>query len=459
MIRFTCDDEILTKAYEIALNDCLMNIKSFKSGLLAQEAPCIMAGAGYESPWTRDTAINVYNAFALLDRAVAKNTLYAVLNQEEERYYVDAGDQYWDAIIWAIGAERYYTVTGDTAFLKLAQNTLTNSLEKFEKEEFDAEDNLFRGAAVYGDGIAAYPDRYGAEIIGPGIMDWPKSYPDEVLNVGVGIPMKALSTNCIYYQAYTILARMNERLGLDSTEPRKKAEALKRAINKSFWNEKKGSYDYLAYECDHQEALGVAFALLFGVADERQAALVLKNADITEQGIACVWPSFERYLTLGGYGRHSGAIWPHAQGFWGSACATHGDIRGFETELYTLAKRAVRDGQFYEIYHPDSGEVYGGLQEDAYKHIRLWKSEPHQTWSATAYLSLIYYHILGADIGEGTVTFAPMLPTGINRVTVNDFQVGNTVFDIQIIRNGVGEASCTYDTAREGRVSICLAVS
>ena len=456
MVYFACDDETLTKAYQIALQDYNSNVHLYKDGILTQQEPCIMAGAGYNTPWTRDTAINVYNAVALLERDVALNTLYSVLKKTGSNYQIDG--QYWDAVIWSIGAFRYYTVTGDTEFLKIAQNALSNSLKRFEREEFDSSDNLFRGAAVYGDGIAAYPDRYSEGVGSSGIEGWVGAHPDEKVNIGAGLPMKALSTNCVYYQAYVVLAQMNDILGIETETPLKKAEALKTAINKVFWNEEKGTYDYLAYECDYQEALGVAFVLLFGVADERQAALVLENTYVTEQGIACVWPAFDRYLNLDGYGRHSGTVWPHAQGFWASACATYGYTYGFEFELFVLAEKAVANGQFHEIYHPDTGEVYGGLQGSGKNDISLWGSVEHQTWSATGYLSLVYYHILGADIQEGTISFTPYLPTGVNEATVSGFKVGNTTFEITITRGGDGVSTFSYDTTQEDTVRVHMSV-
>ena len=459
-IGFTCDDNILTEAYKIALDDVKSNIKLYKDGLLTNDVFCILAGGGetdgYDTPWTRDTAINTYNALALLDREVAWNTLFSVLEKKGEDYFIDG--QYWDAIIWAIGAYRYYTVTGDREFLQVAQNAISNSLARYEKYEFDPEDNLFRGPAVYGDGIAAYPDKYSEGGGSSCILVWPHANKEKKHPVGYGIPMKALSTNCVYHQAYKILAKMNESLGLDATDALAKAEALKIAINKVFWNEENGTYDYLAYECDYQEALGVAFVLLFDIADDRQTELVLKNTYVTKQGIACVWPSFERYLKLGGYGRHSGCIWPHAQGFWASACAAKGYTEGFESEMYALASKAVTNGQFHEVYHPDSGEIYGGLQGSGQNNIGLSRSVEHQNWSATGYLSLIYYHILGATIEEGSVTFAPTLPSGVNQATVNGFVVGNTTFEITITRGKADAAKATYTTTEKKTVSVCLSV-
>ena len=458
MIYFACDDKTLTDAYKIAVADATGNVKDYKAGALESSAKCIIAGAGYSTPWTRDTAINVWNAFALLDPEVSKNTLLSVVKKQGKGYIIDG--QYWDAVIWGIGAYAYILTTGDEGFVPVAQSALANSLKKYEAQEFDPEDGLFRGPAVYGDGISAYPDKYAVSTHS-GIEGWPGAAENKELRAkkGVGIPMKALSTNCVYYEAYNVLAALNGMMGEDPAPALEKAEKLKDAINRIFWNEKKGTYDYLAYECDHQEALGIAFALLFGVADARRTALVLENAKICEHGIACVYPTFERFSALGGYGRHSGTIWPHAQGFWARAAFAGGYFYEFENELRLLAEKAVRDGQFYEIYHPDTGEVYGGLQSGGHGDISLWGSCEHQTWSATAYLSLIYYHLLGATVEKGKVSFKPYLPAGVNEASVSGFKVGKTTFDVVIVRNGEGEKEASFDTTEEKTVRLFLSVN
>lgn len=458
MIYFHCDNETLTKAYKVAFADITGNIKQYSAGALTTSAPCLMAGADYDTPWTRDAAINVWNGFALMNPEVSKNTLMSVLKKTGRQYSIDG--QYWDAIIWAIGAYQLINVTHDMEFAEIAQNAITNSLIRFEREEYDAKDGLFRGGAVYGDGIAAYPDHYAVDAPNPGLGGWLENpaNKDKIVPIGEGIPMKALSTNCCYYQAYVIQAQLNAMLGKDTTEPLKKAEAMKAAINKAFWNEEKGNYDYLAYECDYQEAIGLGFVILFGIADERQTALVLQNTQVTEQGIAIVWPCFDRYLNLGGYGRHCGVIWPHGQGFWARACSQNGYRYGYEYEMFLMAEKAVRDNQFYEIYHPDTGEIYGGIQEFGPNNFGMWGSASHQTWSCTGYLSLIYYELLGADIGEKSVTFKPYLPEGVNEATFSGFKVGGMTFDIVITRGGDAASTATFDTTAEGNVRVHLSV-
>src|ERR1051326_1976786 len=148
----------INRAYRIAVGDLLGNIRLFRDGLLDQPMLVLLAGLDYDTPWTRDTAINVWNGISLFWPDVARNTLLSVLERKQVDVYI--GGQYWDAIIWAIGAWTYYLHTGDREFLALAFDAIKNSLKYFEQTEFDSTSGLFRGPAVYGDGVSAYPDRY-----------------------------------------------------------------------------------------------------------------------------------------------------------------------------------------------------------------------------------------------------------------------------------------------------------
>jgi hypothetical protein len=179
----------------IALGDLLGNIQPFQDGLLNEPLPVLLAGLNYDTPWTRDAAINVWNSLGSIWPGVARNTLMSVLEYKPGGLRI-AG-QYWDAIIWTLGAWAYYLSTGDVEFLALADNAIRNSLEHYRLEEFDSHSGLYRkdkanGPAVYGDGVSAYPDRYS-----PGgtssILDWVKSNPTQKADRGYGIPMMALS--------------------------------------------------------------------------------------------------------------------------------------------------------------------------------------------------------------------------------------------------------------------------
>lgn len=436
MPYFTCDLNLLNEAFRLAVGTVSGNIVPFKDGLLKEEKACLMAGLDYDTPWTRDTAINVWNALAVLSPEVSKNTLLSVLEKDGGK--VRIGGQYWDAIIWAVGAYHYFKVSGDKEMLPVITEAVANSLEYFEKTEFDKERNLFRGAAVYGDGVAAYPDKYTNENKDPRVWAWQDTHPEEKYPVGYGLPMFALSTNCVYAEAYRICAELHKLTGKPYQNYYLKAENMKNAINKHFWNEERGSYDYLAGECDHQEGLGIAFALLFDIADGDKKRRMLENIKITPNGIACVYPAFSRYTVYGGYGRHSGTVWPHVQGFWSLAALKEGAGQYFENEMFWLAEKALRDMQFTEIYHPVTGEIYGGLQEESScpKQYWLWPSARCQTWSATAYISMILYGVCGLRFDAEKLNIKPYLPHKVDKAVLKNLNFGNKTLNLEIIRGG-----------------------
>ncbi|MBR4360026.1 MAG: hypothetical protein IKP32_05355 [Clostridia bacterium] len=394
---FSCSDDTLNRAFRLALGAFAINTKRVSSGLLTDPQPCLMAGLDYPSPWTRDAAINVYFAAALLSPSLARNTLLSVLETRGGETVI--GGQYWDRIIWALGAERLWETTGDRSFARLAFGAIRRTMEICLQEEYDPSDGLFRGPAVYGDGVSAYPIRYRNASLSSSILRWSAEHPDLRVPIGGGIPMKALSTNCIYEHAFRVLARLADALGEDAARFSAQAEALKDAVNRSFWNPDTGLYDYLQGECDAQESLGLAFAILFGIADKNRARSILEHAHVTEHGVPCVWPPFPPYAASG-FGRHCGTVWPHIQGFWALAAlhAGRGDL--FSRELSSLAGHAVRDGQFAEIFHPQDGRIYGGIQEGGGKYLE-WRSCAWQTWSALALLAMVLYGVFGLD-GEGT---------------------------------------------------------
>ena len=409
---FISDNKEINEAYRLAISSIIANILPFKDGILEKEEPVIIAGLGYKTPWTRDAAINTWNAGGLICPIVAKNTLKSVLGKDEKGYFIDG--EYWDRIIWTIGSWYYYLYTGDSTFLAIAYEAVCNSLEYFENTEFSEELNLFISFSTLNKELCE--------------------------DKGVGIPIYALSTNCLYYYSYILADKMGEILGYD-IKYSQKAENIKNAINKTFWNENNGNYDYIYDKfggCDSQEGLGSAFAVLFNIATDEQKQKIFKSQVISEHGIPCVYPSFERYSTSDGmgFGRHSGTVWPHVQGFWASAAAENGEKQVFDFEFKKQTDNAIRFYQFSEIYHPLTGEIYGGRQEDKGEGIREWISKPVQTWSATAYLRNIYFDIVGMKFEEKGIRFNPVDTDLIQSLELNDFKYRNSTLNIQISGNG-----------------------
>jgi glycogen debranching enzyme len=437
----------IAKAYRIAIGDISGNIQYHKSGAIDQKAPCLYAGLQYGKPWTRDAAINVWNGFGLLSPEVAKNTLLAQVEMGTDEKGLIIG-QYWDKIIWSIGAWNYYLYSGDEDFLAFAFEVTQNTLQQLEAEEFSDDLGLFRGPAVYGDGVAAYPKIYSnhqdKEKTGSysGIYQWVEVNGSLKHPVGYGMPMHALSTNIVYYQTYTLLSKMAGELGFKADQKWKdKAYKLHESINKHFWEEAKGNYTYLIDpfgNCDYQESMGIAFSLLFDIADKEKAKKIFETTVVEPAGIPCVYPAFPRFRNevLDSYGRHSGTVWPHIQGFWADAAMKYDQEEIFLHEFNALTKHANRDFQFVEIYHPTRGTAYGGIQEPHLKEWTEWFCAERQTWSATAYLRMIFRNIVGMDFSEKGIRFKPFLPEGVEEVALLGLKYRDAMLDIHVSGTG-----------------------
>lgn len=438
--QLVTNNEDVNKAFRIAISDIIASIAIHKNGILEEAKEVIYAGLGYDNPWTRDAAINVWNCCGILFPEVSKNTLLSVLTEDE--YGIRVGGEYWDAIIWITGVWNYYLYTKDKDFLKIAYRASVNTIKYFEDTEFDEKLNLFRGPACYGDGVAAYPDLY-AQSGESGIATFVDYFPEYKAEKGVGCPMHTLSTNCLYYSAYSLMNKFEKELDLHINEEyAEKARKLKFSINEQFWMEDKGYYRYIVDNfgnCEYQEGLGHGFAILLGIADEEQTKKILNNQHITNEGIACVWPCFDRYLSFGEneFGRHAGTVWPHVEAFWADAATKGGRYDLLEKEFECMTKRALRDGHFAEIYHPVSGEIYGGIQERWGKGITSWNSELKQTWSATGYIRIILFDILGIEIDEDGMRVNPNMIAGIENIEIRNLLFRNRLYNISITDGNV----------------------
>ncbi|MBU0676617.1 MAG: hypothetical protein KJ626_00740 [Verrucomicrobia bacterium] len=464
-LKISSDISEITTAAEIAVRDIVGNIKPYTGGQLESESPCLIAGAGYEDPWTRDAGYNCFYGFPFLNPSVARNTLLSVLKRDGHGLRI--GGEYWDAMIWAVGAWAFYLAVGDRDFLAAAYEATRASLKYFEETEFDKADNLFRGASTFNDGVSGYPDMYVSPNFASGIVDWVRHFPEKRTSCGRGLPMKALSTNVIYFRAYQLGLQMARELKVDPPpEFECKAGRLLSAIHHSFWMPDEGRFRYLIDDevgCDRQEGWGHALAILFGVTTTDQEKFIFENLIRTPHGLPCLWPVYARYRCPGSiipyragvhpdmfieglceedlrpdlptYGRHCGTVWPQVNASWAMACWQHGHREEALQELQLLAGKAVRDGHFREIYHPETGEPYGGLQEfEKAGGIIRWPSAKHQTWCATGFIAMILNMLCGMEITPAGIHFRPYLPEGMNRLSVENLSYRGHAISLSVAR-------------------------
>jgi hypothetical protein len=439
-------------AYREALDNLLRtntigyDPKYGKSGLLDPATGLVRAGGGYDQPWTRDASINSWNATSLLAPALAKNTLWAVVDKDAGgALRVQQDDQQWDQVVWASAAWHHYLVTGDGGFLENAYRTTANTLtirEHATTAGFNATYGLFTGPSFFNDGIAGYPapPADATESVSTGSSPWP----------GVASGMY-LSTNEVYYAAYVNAANMAEKLrrpGAEIAGYRTKANALKTAINRYFWNARTGLYDYQLLADGtrgaYQEGTGLAFALLFGIANPAQARSIVAHAQELPWGMPDTFPNWDRYSDAQP-GRHNAIVWPLVQGLWAKALAGQGDQNAFAAETARLAKLADGNSGFWEIYNGHTGVVDGGYQRLGDTVKFHWGSEPDQTWSATAFLDMIHTGLFGLTFTDRGLTFAPGLPAGWGDVTLRNLSYRNAQLTISLRGAGTRVSSFTID--------------
>lgn len=432
-------NEKIDQAFRMACGDLTGNLGMYQSGILPQASPVIFAGIRYPSPWTRDAAFNTWYAGFIAPEA-AKNSLLSVLENRAGKLHIsEACHQYWDQIIWALGAWHYYCYTADTDFLKLALTVIENSLAESRCNEWDDADGLFRGGACFQDGVSAYPDCFVSRHARSGILDYvtDPALGARIAPKGGGLPMKALSTNCLYYAAYRIADRMRRLLGMPPQHDPMAAQ-LKQAINRYFYQPSTGRYRYLldaGDTIDRQEGLGTAFALLFEIVPADCRSRLIAETHITPHGLPCVWPQYERYAAKAGdYARHSGVIWPQVNAAWCGALVQHNSRRQAWQETENLAAMALKNDMFHEIYHPETGSAYGGLQENGADGIISWESCPRQSWAATGFIQMVLTTLLGIACEPDAVSFDPFLPPGWDEIKLTGLYYQNTMIDVTVRR-------------------------
>ncbi len=433
MIQITTNNKQVNKAISIAYNDIQSNITDFYNPYIKKNCQVLVAGADYDRPWTRDASINVYNSLCFMNREVSYQTLTSILAYKNNNIVISG--QYWDAIIWALGAYQYYLVSQDSSFLLVAYEAICNTLTIREEEEFTKEYGLFRGPAVYGDGSSAYPYTYGYMGKEGSILQFPKHEKEKCYDIGYGIPMHTLSTNAAYVLAYDVVRKMAIILSKDTSQFNRKKTMLKKAIEKHFiYDNNQLKYIVGKYgDSLRQEGLGIALALQAKIIDSK----FLNNIYISPSGLPCVYPNYDRYNIKEHYGRHAGTIWPHVQCFFANEAIKVDYDKLFIHEFEKLTSYANRDNQFYEMYHPETGLPYGGLQEHySVEKLKEFKSCEHQSWSATGYLSLFLYGLAGISIESEYVSFSPCLYNKVTKLKLTNVFIGQCNFDITITGEG-----------------------
>ena len=398
------------------------------TGLLRHPLEMIRAGGCYETPWTRDAAVNTWAAGRLLIPEAARNTLFAVCVPDESGApVIQPDDQEWDRVVWVLGAWAWYLAHGDREFLEAARGVAHRALYGLRRRRFDEGAGLYTGGSFFNDGISGYPK----DLYEPGVdHSFVRMHPATEA-------VACLSTNCIYCEAWRTLDRMNALLGIEDPAPMERHFAMKRAICDTFYEEKTGDCAYLRYpdgRLDYSRELsGVTFGVLFGILPP----VCLEKLHREKWGIPSLWPPFPGLYSRQRPGRHNNLIWPFLNGFFIQAASRAGMTAAAERELSDLTEMLARSEGLYEIYDACDGSVNGGWQiggDGMQGH--LWDSCRDQSWTASAFIGAVIHGVFGVEIGEDSVSFSPCVPEILAGSSLSGLTVRGVRYDVELEGHG-----------------------
>ena len=333
-----------------------------------------------------------------------------------EKYRTHAYARRTDDICWVLGYWEAMKVKAVPGELDWFVQEFEYFDQHFYQPFLDPADGLYRGQSSFIDvGGTGYPEPF---------------------NIQHSVMIKALSTNCLYYKAFTIMEEAYAEQGRleEAQSMQKRAEMLAKAIRKYF-KHTDGYYAYFIHEDGslepRREQLGMAFLVLFGILGPREYDLAIGNYPQNSFGNPLFWPFYP-----GEHVYHNNSIWPFANTLfnWAELEASRQKEVLLST-LGTLSRHALQ-GNFNEVMDYETG----GKNE---LHARQY------TWSAAAYLGLIYRMILGLDMAKGQdnrLVLTPVLPEELgNTLAVEGLMVKGTTFDIELSGNGNRVKSVTMD--------------
>lgn len=259
--RFDCPDEEIKRIYDVAEYTFRLNSRMFYQDGIKRDR-WVWSGDAYQSYF--------FNYYSYFDPGIIKRTILALRGGDPIASHINTIVDY--SLYWLASIADYYRFTGDRRFLSQVYERavgLARYLLQFENAE-----GLIEG-------------REGLDWT---FIDW-----SDMDKTGALCIMQMLY--CRAMEAMTACA-----LAVGDTENekvyRKKAEFLRAAVKKIYWNREKGAFVTTVHGRTPSEEVrrhANIFAVLFGFADEKMKESILENVLMNEEIPAITTPYFQLY--------------------------------------------------------------------------------------------------------------------------------------------------------------------
>jgi hypothetical protein len=169
------------------------------------------------------------------------------------------------------------------------------------------------------------------------------------------------------------------------------------------------------------EALGEALAVLFGVADEKNAAAIISKSPVTDFGVTCIYPQIPGIPPY-----HNNGIWPFVQSYWNLAAAKTGNEKVLTHGLAAIYRAAGLFLTNYENMVAQTGDFLGTeINSD------------RMLWSMAGNLAMVHRVFMGMSFELDGLHFNPVVPKSFKGTkTLSNFKYRNSVLNITV--NGYG---------------------
>ena len=386
------------------------------------EGGCFETGRLWNYVWTRDTAYAVDLGLANMDLVRAKNSLDFKLSERREGGDLQivqdtgTGGSYpvsSDRVSWVVGAwELHNQLDGQArdAFRARALQAIANTLEHDREVVYDPADGLYFGEQSF--------------------LDWrEQSYPewtaDDTIHIGMS---KALNTNLLHLRAMEVGAAFADMEDDEATAARYTAWAdeLRAAIRDELWLEDEGMFStfktttFDPAPTRRFDLLGSAFAVMFGVADDDQAASILSRYPHYGPGAPVHWPQQQLTPIY-----HNRGEWPFVTAYWLRAAK----IADNDTVASRMVRALVRGTALNLSNMELLDAAHGSPWQDEGEYSGPVNNSQRQLWSVAAFLSMVHHTIFGLEAIPEGLAIRPYLTrdlrndlfAGTDELILNDY--------------------------------------
>ncbi|MBI1938312.1 MAG: glycogen debranching protein [Ignavibacteriales bacterium] len=392
---------LLNALYNMSLEEMIFNVR---------EDGAFSAGLKWPGVWTRDISYSIILSLAAVNPDASKASLMAKVKNGKIIQDTGTGGSWpvsTDRMVWAVAAWEIYCVTGDMNWLKQVFQIIKNSAEADLKTVIDPVTGLVYGESSFLD---------WREQTYPGWMDPKDIYKSQ-----------CLGTNAVNYQTYKVLGEMAKILGEESEKYFNTAGQIKNGLKKYLWLDDKGYFAQFLYGRNYfstspkSETLGEALAVLFDIAENRDAESIIKNTPVGEFGAPCVYPQ-----TPGIPPYHNNSVWQFVETFWTWASKKSGNEKSVEHGLASIFRGAALFLTNKENMVASNGH-YNGTEINS----------DRQLWSVAGNIAAVYRILFGLEFQKDGLIISPFIPENYaSEYTIENFKYRDAVLDISI--NGFG---------------------